>query len=101
MQSTVVYSLILSAMLFSMGVLGVIIRRHPLVMFMCIELMLNSVNLAFIAFALHLGDAAGQVYALIVMAVAAAEVAVGLAIIVAVYRYRRDVDIDEVSSLRG
>lgn len=101
MERIVAYSLILSGVLFSMGVLGVMIRRHPLVMFMCIELMLNAANLAFIAFAWHLGEISGQVYALIVMAVAAAEVAVGLAIIVAVYRYRLDVDIDDVSSLRG
>ncbi|OPX23841.1 MAG: NADH-quinone oxidoreductase subunit K [Planctomycetales bacterium 4484_113] len=101
MERVVAYSLILSGVLFSMGVLGVMIRRHPLVMFMCIELMLNAANLAFVAFARHVGEVSGQIYALIVMAVAAAEVAVGLAIIVAVYRHRMDVDIDDVSSLRG
>jgi len=101
MELMVSHSLVLSAVLFTIGVLAVLARRNPLVMFMGIELMLNAANLAFIAFARHLGELDGQVYALVFMAVAAAEVAVGLAIIVSVYRYRRDVDVDAVSQLRG
>ncbi|OGK08581.1 MAG: NADH-quinone oxidoreductase subunit K [Candidatus Riflebacteria bacterium RBG_13_59_9] len=97
----VAYSLVLSSVLFTVGVLAVLMRRNPLIMFMGIELMLNAANLAFIAFARHLNQLDGQLFALIIMAVAAAEVAVGLAIIVAIYRYRRDVDVDAVSKLRG
>lgn len=101
MEHIVAYSLVLSGVLFSMGVLAVLVRRNPLVMFMGIELMLNAANLAFVAFSRHLDQMDGQVVALVVMAVAAAEVAVGLAIIVAVYRRKRDVDVDEVNQLRG
>jgi NADH-quinone oxidoreductase subunit K len=101
MEQIVAYSLVLSGMLFTFGVLAVLVRRNPLVMFMGIELMLNAANLAFVAFSRHLNQLDGQVVALVVMAVAAAEVAVGLAIIVAVYRRRRDVDVDEVNRLRG
>jgi NADH-quinone oxidoreductase subunit K len=100
-EQIVAYSLVLSGMLFTFGVLAVLVRRNPLVMFMGIELMLNAANLAFVAFSRHLNQLDGQVVALVVMAVAAAEVAVGLAIIVAVYRRRRDVDVDEVNRLRG
>jgi NADH-quinone oxidoreductase subunit K len=95
------YSLALSAVLFAIGVLAVLIRRNPLVMLMGIELMLNAANLAFVAFARALGQVDGQVAALIFMAVAAAEAAVGLAIIVAVYQRRRDVDADAVSGMKG
>jgi NADH-quinone oxidoreductase subunit K len=95
------YSLALSAVLFAIGVLAVLIRRNPLVMLMAIELMLNAANLAFVAFARALGQVDGQVAALIFMAVAAAEAAVGLAIIVAVYRRRRDVDADAISGMKG
>lgn len=101
MEHIVAYSLVLSGMLFTFGVLAVLVRRNPLVMFMGIELMLNAANLAFVAFSRHLNQLDGQVVALVVMAVAAAEVAVGLAIIVAVYRRRREVDVDEVNQLRG
>ena len=101
MEQIVAYSLVLSGMLFTFGVLAVLVRRNPLVMFMGIELMLNAANLAFVAFSRHLNQLDGQVVALVVMAVAAAEVAVGLAIIVAVYRRRREVDVDEVNQLRG
>ncbi len=101
MEHIVAYSLVLSGVLFAMGVLAVLVRRNPLVMFMGIELMLNAANLAFVAFSRHLDQMDGQVVALVVMAVAAAEVAVGLAIIVAVYRRKRDVDVDEVNQLRG
>jgi NADH-quinone oxidoreductase subunit K len=95
------YSLSLSAVLFAIGVLAVLIRRNPLVMLMGIELMLNAANLAFVAFARALGQVDGQVAALIFMAVAAAEAAIGLAIIVAVYRRRRDVDADAISGMKG
>lgn len=101
MEPIVAYSLVLSAVLFTMGVLTVLVRRNPIIMFMGIELMLNAANLAFIAFSRHLDKLDGQVIALIFMAVAAAEVAIGLAIIVSIYRYRRDVDVDAVNSLRG
>ena len=92
--------LILSASLFSIGVAGVLTRRNAIVIFMCIELMLNAVNLAFVAFARHLGQADGQVFVFFVMAVAAAEVAVGLAIIIAVFRNRETVDVAEVNLLK-
>ncbi len=101
MNDLIDYSVILSALLFSIGVLGVLVRRHPIIIFMSIELMLNSANILFVAFSRHLTEVNGQIYALIMMAVAAAEVAVGLAIIVAIYRYRVDVDVDEVSASRG
>ncbi len=99
--SVVNYSVILSMLLFAIGILAVLSRRHPIVIFMGIELMLNSANLLFIAFARHFGEVEGQIYALMIMAVAAAEVAVGLAIIVAIYRYRSDVDVDQISQLKG
>ena len=92
--------LILSAILSSIGVAGVLTRRNAIVIFMCIELMLNAVNLAFVAFARHLGQADGQVFVFFVMAVAAAEVAVGLAIIIAVFRNRETVDVAEVNLLK-
>ena len=95
------YYLTLSATLFAIGVMGVIIRRNPLVMFMSIELMLNAANLAFVAFGHRLGSNDGQAIVFFVMAVAAAEVAVGLAIIVALYRAKQSVDISTVEKLRG
>lgn len=101
MQPIVTYSLSLSATLFAIGALAVLVRRNPLVMLMGIELMLNAANLAFVAFARELGQIEGQAAALILMAVAAAEVAVGLAIIVAFYRNRRDVDADAASGMKG
>lgn len=93
--------LILSAILFSIGVLGVILRRNAIVVFMSIELMLNSVNLAFVTFAHRLGSVEGQIFVFFVMSVAAAEVAVGLAIIVALYRNKGTVNIDEANTMRG
>jgi len=96
--------LVLSAFMFAMGVTGVVIRRNPIVIFMCIELMLNAANLAFLAFArqqAQLGaQVAGQVYAILVMAVAAAEVAIGLGIIVAIYRLRDTINVDEMNLLK-
>jgi NADH-quinone oxidoreductase subunit K len=94
------YYLTLSALLFSIGVVGVIVRRNPLVIFMSIELMLNAVNLSFVAFGQRLGSHEGQVMVFFVMAVAAAEVAVGLAIIVSIFRLRRRLSIDDLSSMR-
>ena len=93
--------LVLSATLFTMGVTGVLVRRNALVVFMSIELMLNSVNLSFIAFARQLGRIEGQVSVFFVMVIAAVEVVVGLAIIVAIFRTRDTVDIDDVDLLRG
>ena len=94
------YYLVLSAVLFSIGVAGVLSRRNAIVVFMCIELMLNSVNLTLIAFSSFLGDITGQVLVFFVMAVAAAEAAVGLAIVIAVYRNKQTVSIEEVNILK-
>jgi len=93
--------LILAAGLFSIGVARVLLRRNALVMFMSIELMLNSVNLTFVAVSKQLGLIEGQVAAMFVMVVAAAEVTVGLAIIVAVFRTRSSANVDELSELKG
>lgn len=92
--------LVLSAILFSIGVVGVITRRNAIVIFMCVELMLNAVNLAFVAFSRGLADPAGQVFVFMVMAVAAAEAAVGLAIILQVYRLRGTINADEINLLK-
>ncbi|MBV9019285.1 MAG: NADH-quinone oxidoreductase subunit NuoK [Chloroflexi bacterium] len=93
--------LIMSAILFSIGVVGVLIRRSPLVIFMSIELMLNAVNLSFVAFSKFLDTADGQMFVFLVLTVAAAEVVVGLAIIVSIFRTRRTIDVDEMNALRG
>jgi NADH-quinone oxidoreductase subunit K len=95
------YYFILSAVLFTIGVVGVLVRKNPLVMFMSIELMLNAANLSFAAFARYRNELAGQVIAFFVMTVAAAEVVVGLAIIVSIFRSRATVDVDVVSTLKG
>jgi NADH-quinone oxidoreductase subunit K len=97
----VVWFLILSAFIFVIGAAGVIVRRDPLVILLCLELMLNAGNLALIAFARMHGGQAGQVFALIVMVVAACEVVIGLGIIVAMYRNRLRIDVDEMTELRG
>ncbi len=94
------YYLVLSAMLFVTGVTGVLTRRNAIVVFMCIELMLNAVNLTLIAFSSFLGDVTGQALVLFVMAVAAAEAAVGLAIVIALYRNKRTVNIDDINILK-
>lgn len=91
---------ILAAVLFSIGTVGVLVRRNAIVVFMSIELMLNAANLAFVAFARMQGNLEGQVIAFFVMVVAAAEVVVGLAIIVAIYRSRRSASIDEPNLLK-
>jgi NADH-quinone oxidoreductase subunit K len=98
---TVNHFIILSAVLFGIGAVGVLVRRNPLIMFMSIELMLNAANLAFVAFARYLQNLDGQVFVFLILTVAAAEVAVGLAIIVAIFRQRDSVDVDDVSSLHG
>jgi NADH-quinone oxidoreductase subunit K len=97
----VVWFLVLSAFIFVIGAAGVIVRRDPLVILLCLELMLNAGNLALIAFARMHGGQAGQVFALIVMVIAACEVVIGLGIIVAMYRNRLRIDVDEMSELRG
>jgi NADH-quinone oxidoreductase subunit K len=93
--------LVVSALVFSVGAVGVLTRRNPLVVLLCLELMLNAGNLALIAFSRMHGGGAGQVFALIVMVIAACEVVIGLGIIVAMYRTRLPIDVDEMSELRG
>jgi NADH:ubiquinone oxidoreductase subunit K len=93
--------LAVSALIFCVGAAGVLTRRNPLVILLCLELMLNAANLALVAFARMHGDAGGQVFALIVMVVAACEVTVGLGLIVALHRRRLPVDVDELTELRG
>jgi NADH-quinone oxidoreductase subunit K len=95
------YYLALGALLFIMGAVGLLIRRNPLVMFMCVELMLNAVNLSFVAFGEALGDLGGQISVFFVLVVAAAEVVIGLAIVVAIMRRRPNVGADDLSVLRG
>ena len=95
------YYLILSGVLFSIGVIGFCINKNPLVMFMSVEMMLNSANLAFVAFSRYLNVIDGQVIVFFIMTVAAAEVVVGLAIIVAIFRTRSSIDVDELNALRG
>jgi len=95
------YYITLSAVLFSIGALGVLIRRNPLVIFMSVELMLNAANLAFVAFARAHGSLTGQVFVFFIMAVAAAEVAVGLALIVQIFKTKHSINVDEMNSLKG
>ena len=92
---------VLSAVLFIIGVAGVLVRRSAILIFMSVELMLNSANLAFVAFARSFQDVGGQVFVFFVMTVAAAEVAVGLALIVAIFKTKKSIDIDELHSLEG
>jgi NADH-quinone oxidoreductase subunit K len=93
--------LVLGALLFTIGASGLLIRRNPLVMFMCVELMLNAVNLTFVTFARSLNDIGGQVVVFFVLVVAAAEVVVGLGIIVAIMRRRPGATADDISMLKG
>jgi NADH-quinone oxidoreductase subunit K len=95
------YLLDLSAVLFTLGVLGVLIRRNAIVVFMSVELMLNSANLVFIAFAREFQSLSGQVFVFFTIAVAAAEVAVGLALIVTIFKSKHSIDIDQMSGLKG
>jgi len=91
------YYLVLSAFMFCVGVAGVLIRRNAIVVFMCIELMLNSANLALVTYSSYLGNPTGQVFVFFVMTVSAAEAAVGLAIIIAIFRNKRTVNINEIN----
>jgi NADH-quinone oxidoreductase subunit K len=91
----------ISAFLFALGALGVLLRRNPLIVLLSIEIMLNAANLSLIGFARHLGDSGGQIFALAVMAVAASEVVVGLGLVVALNRSRVPLDVDRLSTLRG
>ena len=100
-QPTETWYLILSAVLFGIGTIGVMVRRNPLVMFMCIELMLNAVNLSFVALALKITDINGQVAVFFVMVVAAAEVVIGLGIIVSIMRRRTNATADDLATLKG
>lgn len=94
------YYLMLSALLFTIGIFGFLYRKNPLIMFMSIELMLNAANLTFVSFARYLGSLNGQVIVFFVMTIAAAEVVVGLAIIVAIFRARASIDVDEIHLLK-
>ena len=101
MTITDTYYLVVAAMLFTIGATGVLVRRNVLVMFMCVELMLNAVNLTFVSFARELDDMGGQVAVFFVLVVAAAEVVVGLGIIVAIFRRRADATADDLHILKG
>jgi len=93
--------LAVSAIVFCIGVAGVLVRRNPLVILLCLELMLNAANLALIGFARAWGNAEGQIFAVIVMVVAACEVCIGLGLVVAIYRRRLPIDVDELRELQG
>jgi NADH-quinone oxidoreductase subunit K len=95
------FYLILSAVLFSLGVFGFLYRKNPLIMFMSIELMLNAANLTFVSFARYLGSVNGQVIVFFILTIAAAEVVIGLGIIVSIFRARADIDVDDIHVLRG
>jgi NADH-quinone oxidoreductase subunit K len=100
MRTPIAYYLVLSALLFAIGTIGVLVRRNALVIFMSVELQLNAVNLSLVAFARQLGQVDGQVLAFFSMVVAAAEVVVGLSIIVAIFRTRLSANVDDVNLLR-
>jgi NADH-quinone oxidoreductase subunit K len=97
----VTYYIGLSALLFAIGAVGVLIRRNSIVIFMSIELMLNAANLAFVSFARVHGAISGQIFVFFVMTVAAAEVAVGLALIVAIFNTKQSIDVDQMNSMKG
>jgi NADH-quinone oxidoreductase subunit K len=101
MEVTGTWYLVLAAMLFTIGAVGLLVRRNPLVMFMCVELMLNAVNLTFVTFSRMLGDIGGQTVVFFVLVVAAVEVVVGLAIIVAIMRRRPGATADDIALLKG
>ncbi len=100
-QPTSTWYLVLSAVLFGIGTIGVMVRRNPLIMFMCIELMLNAVNLSFVALSSQIANIEGQVAVFFVLVVAAAEVVVGLGIIVSIMRRRTTLTVDDMSGLKG
>ena len=93
--------LVVSALVFCIGAAGVLVRRNPLVILLCLELMLNAANIALIGFARMWGNAQGQIFAIIVMVVAACEVCIGLGLVVALYRRRLPIDVDELRELQG
>jgi NADH-quinone oxidoreductase subunit K len=95
------YYLLLGAILFAIGAGGVLIRRNAIIILMCVEMMMNAVNLTFIAFSRYLDSATGQIFVFMVMAVAAVEVAIGLALLVELNRHKNAVNIDEFNSLKG
>lgn len=95
------YYLLLAAIIFTIGALGVLVRRNALIIFMCVEMMLNSVNLTLLALAQRWGNLTGQIFVFIVMAVAAVEVAVGLAIVMAIVRHKDTTNVDEIDLLKG
>jgi NADH-quinone oxidoreductase subunit K len=97
----VTYYIILSAILFTIGAVGVLIRRNAIIIFMSVELMLNAANLAFVAFARYYEVLSGQIFVFFIMTVAAAEVAVGLALIVTIFRTKHSIDVDQMSNLKG
>ncbi|PIO48190.1 MAG: NADH-quinone oxidoreductase subunit NuoK [[Chlorobium] sp. 445] len=101
MEISLYHYLWLSAFMFTVGVVGVLVRRNAIVIFMCIELMLNAVNLSFVAFSHFLVDIQGQMMVFFVMTVAAAEAAVGLAIIISLFRNKQTINIDEINLLKG
>ncbi|HEX6383167.1 MAG TPA: NADH-quinone oxidoreductase subunit NuoK [Anaerolineae bacterium] len=98
---TIDWYIALSSILFVIGALGVLLRRNTIIIFMSVELMLNSANLAFVAFARHLGDLDGQVLVFFVITVAAAEVAIGLALIVTIFRTKKSINIDDINLMKG
>ncbi|MDP3980374.1 MAG: NADH-quinone oxidoreductase subunit NuoK [Chlamydiota bacterium] len=98
---TPTHYLVLSAILFSLGVLGVMVRRNLITLLMCLELMLNAVNINFVAFSHHFADLTGQVFAIFVITVAAGEAAIGLGIIVNIYRHKQTLDADSIRSMQG
>ncbi len=100
MEITVNHYLILSALLFTIGVVGVLLRRNAIIIFMSIELMLNAVNLTLVTFSRHMDQVRGESMVFFVMAVAAAEAAIGLAILVVIYRNKKSIDVDELNTLR-
>ncbi len=101
MDITLNHYLILSAVLFSIGTAGVLIRKNAIIIFMSIEIMLNAVNITLVAFSRYQDQIAGEVFVFFVMAVAAAEAAIGLVILIAANRHRKSVDVDEINELRG
>ena len=98
---SVSWYLVVSSLIFSIGAAGVLVRRNPLVVLLCLELMLNAANLALIAFSRMHGDGDGQIFAIVVMVVAACEVCIGLGMVVAIYRRRLPIDVDEIRELHG
>ncbi|MCB0155165.1 MAG: NADH-quinone oxidoreductase subunit NuoK [Anaerolineae bacterium] len=95
------YYLLLSAILFTIGTSGVLIRQNTIIILMCVEMMMNAVNLTFLAFSRYLDSATGQIFVFMIMAVAAVEVAIGLALLVELSRHRESSNVDQISSLKG